>query len=295
MKVLLTGGTGFIGTELTKALVKRNYDVSYLTRSPERTSSDISAFTNIPSEANFDIVINLAGHPIADSRWSKSTKDKIVISRLSTTQKVINHIAGQSVKPKVFISGSAIGIYGVGRDDNEVVESDVRDSSFSSSLCYQWETLAKQVADMHVRTCILRTGIVLGNNKGALRKMLLPFKLGLGGVIGDGKQWMPWIHIEDMVNAILFCIDNEHIDGELNITAPTPVTNKEFTKTLSGTLKRPSLLPMPSFFIKLLMGQMGSELLLSGKKVVPQRLSKAGFEFKYSELKAAMHNLLKSS
>lgn len=295
MKVLLTGGTGFIGSALTKALQKRNYDISYLTRSPKKSSQSVTAFKTIPADSNFDIIINLAGHPIADSRWTKSTKDKIVISRLSTTQKIINHIESQTVKPKVFISGSAIGIYGIARDDNEISEFESRDSSFSSSLCYQWETLAKQATEMNIRTCLLRTGIVLGQNNGALKKMLPPFKIGLGGKIGDGKQWMPWIHIDDMINAILFCIDNENINGAVNLTAPSPATNNEFTQIFSKTLKRPALLPMPAWLVKLLMGEMGKELLLSGKRVVPRKLLRAGYQFRYNELKPALQSILKSN
>ncbi|NVK25510.1 MAG: TIGR01777 family protein [Gammaproteobacteria bacterium] len=290
-QVLVTGGTGFIGSELIKALLTRGYEVSCLSRSPDKVQSGVQAFSTIPKQQNFDVLINLAGHPIADSRWSNSTKEKIVVSRLSTTQHLINHMEQQSKKPTVFISGSAIGFYGTERCDNPIDETGDRDGSFSSSLCTQWENIAQQAVAIDIRTCLLRTGIVLGHKKGALKKMLLPFKLGLGGKIGDGQQWMPWIHIQDVVNAILFCIDNTDISGPVNLTAPQPVTNAEFSQTLAHVLSRPAILPMPAWLVNLLMGEMGKELLLSGKKVVPGVLLQKGFEFKYTELETALGDL----
>lgn len=293
MKVLITGGTGFIGSALTEALLNRHYDVSHLTRSPGESAEGITSFDTIPNDKNFDVIVNLAGHPIADRRWTKSTKDQIVLSRLATTQKVISHIENQTIKPRLFISGSAIGVYGLGKDKGSVRESDIRDSSFSSTLCYQWETVAKQACAMGVRTCILRTGIVLGKNQGALKKMVLPFKLCLGGKVGQGDQWMPWIHIKDMINSILYCIDNEELAGEINLTAPNPVTNEDFTQVLGKVLSRPTFMSMPEWVISLLMGEMGKELLLNGKKVIPSKLLNAGYNFEYTDLQPALTDILK--
>lgn len=188
------------------------------------------------------------------------------------------------------MSGSAIGYYGIAETDLAIDETSQGDESFSSQLCQQWEETALQAQKLGIRTCLLRTGIVLGKG-GALQKMLPAFKLGLGGKIGHGKQWMPWIHLDDLIEIILYCIEHPHISGAINGTSPNPVTNQEFTTRLGKALKRPTLLPLPAWFIKLLMGQMGEELLLAGKQVVPTQITNAGYLFQYKTLEAALQHI----
>ena len=177
-------------------------------------------------------------------------------------------------------------------NDDEIDESGKTDSSFSSQLCQQWEQQAKAIEALGIRTCYLRTGIVLGKNGGALSKMIPPFKMGLGGPIGNGKQWMSWIHMEDLIGIIRYAIDNETISGAVNGTAPEPVTNKAFSSTLGKALKRPAFFPMPAFVVKLMFGQMGEELLLAGQRVIPDKISKAGYAFKYADLDGALREVV---
>lgn len=295
MNILITGGTGFIGSKLCSRLLENNnkHYVVVMTRHPEETKGDvygISDLKQIKDGVSFDVVINLTGEPIANKRWSNLQKQRITNSRIDTTQKLIDYFKTLENKPKLFISGSAIGYYGVSVSNDSFNEEALGDESFSSQLCQQWEAVASEAETLGIRTCILRTGIVIGKEGGALKKMLLPFKLGLGGRIGNGSQWMSWIHLEDIIGIILYCIDHEEVSGAVNATAPNPVTNIFFTKTLGKVLKRKTLLPMPSIVVKLLMGQMGEELLLTGKKVLPEKITKEGYNFKYTQLEEALLN-----
>ncbi|BCE00028.1 TIGR01777 family oxidoreductase [Marinicellulosiphila megalodicopiae] len=296
MNILITGGTGFIGTKLCERLLQDKHQLVVLTR---KTQSDffkttdvraISSINELTPEDTFDAVINLAGEPIADKRWTHTRKNIILQSRIQTTQALIDFFKTMTIKPKLFISGSAIGFYGMGVSDATITEQDIGDHSFSSQLCQQWEQQAWQADQLGIRTCLIRTGIVLDKNGGALNKMLPPFKLGVGGKIGSGKQWMSWIHREDLVGIILHCIENQTLNAAINGCAPNPVTNNEFTKTLGKVLNRPTIFSMPSFAIKLLMGEMGNELLLNGKKIVSTKLEKHGYQFKYVELDDALQN-----
>ena len=192
----------------------------------------------------------------------------------------------------MFISGSALGYYGLSDTDESINENGEPDNSFSSQLCQQWEVEAQAIEALGIRTCYLRTGIVLGKGGGALAKMLPPFKMALGGPIGNGKQWMSWIHMDDIVGLIRYAIEHEAISGAINGTAPEPVTNKEFSKTLGKVLKRPAIFPMPAYLVKLLFGQMGEELLLSGQRVVPEKVSQAGYQFKYANLESALRDIV---
>jgi len=291
MNILITGGTGFIGSKLCTHLVERKYHVVVLTRHPETIKGSIKAISDLQQlddSMYFDVVINLAGEPIANKRWSETQKKRISDSRINTTQTLIDYIKTSKNKPKLLISGSAIGYYGVAESDDSLYEEDLGDESFSSQLCKQWEATALQAQALGIRTCLLRTGIVLGQGGGALKKMLLPFKLGLGGKIGKGSQWMSWIHIDDLIGIMLYCINHEEVNGAVNGTAPNPVTNIMFTKTLGRVLKRPTIFPMPAIVVKLLMGQMGEELLLAGKKVLPRKMTKQGYIFQYMELEEAL-------
>ena len=298
MNVLITGGTGFIGKVLCKRLLVEGHSLFILTRRPETVTGQgkaISQLSELPESGDasrIDAVINLAGEPIANKRWSAKQKELIISSRLDTTRMLIDYFKEVTHSPSVFISGSAIGYYGTGVSNEELNEGAAGDDSFSSKLCQQWESKALEAQDLGIRTCLLRTGIVLGKDGGALSKMLLPFKLGLGGRIGCGDQWMPWIHVDDLVSIILHCIDNESLSGPVNGTAPSPVTNGAFSRELARALRRPALFPLPAFVVRLLMGEMGEELLLSGKKIVPEKLLHSGFNFHYDSLQAALRNIV---
>ena len=305
MNFLISGGTGFIGSALCAHLLKGKHTLVIKTRYPDQLKGSmrgVDRLCDLDPEEVFDVVINLTGEPIANKRWSASQKEKIIDSRLNATEEIITFLKYTKQKPSVFISGSAIGFYGIdspaGSEDSAIAEdvtlggSNLGDDSFSSHLCKQWETSALQAKSLGIRTCLLRTGIVLGNGGGALAKMVLPFKLGLGGRIGSGKQWMSWIHIDDLIGIIDCCIGQNSISGPINGTAPNPVTNAEFTIALGRAVKRPAILPMPAFAVRLLMGEMGEELLLAGKKVLPMKALQSGYQFKYERLERALADIL---
>ena len=296
MKLLITGGTGFIGSALcSKLLNNKNHELTILSRNPEKIkipAKVISNLNQLEKDASFDVIINLAGEPIADNRWTEKQKHKIITSRIDTTEKIIEFIQSSKHKPKLLINGSAIGYYGINKTNNAIDENGTGDDSFSSQLCKQWETVALEANSFGVRTCLLRTGIVLGINGGALKKMSPPFKIGLGGKIGSGQQWMSWIHLDDLVGIILYCIEHDDLYGAINGTSPNPSTNQDFTKTLGKVLNRPTFMSIPETIIKLLLGQMGVELLLSGKKILPMKISEKGYQFQYPTLDSALQNIL---
>ncbi len=294
MNILITGGTGFIGSVLCSRLLEDQHHLVVLSRHPETLQSPvqgIGSLSDLTDAMIFDAVINLAGEPIVEKRWSDGQKQRILRSRLDTTQALIAYFTRIEPKPKVFISGSAIGYYGTGRTNESIDETGVGDDSFSSQICRQWETIAIQAQPLGIRTCLLRTGIVLGNG-GALGKMLGPFKLGAGGRMGDGTQWMSWIHINDLIGIILHCIEHDGIQGPVNGTSPHPVTNQQFTEALGKVLNRPTFFSMPGVVIKLLMGQMGEELLLTGKKILPKKIQEAGYTFVYENLEQALADVV---
>jgi uncharacterized protein len=296
MHVLVTGGSGFIGRSLCVALVDQGYAVTVLTRTPEKTKSlfmpllinAIDSLDKLP--ADIDAVINLAGAPIIDKRWTDARKKELLKSRVDTTQKIANLINSGAINPSVFISGSAIGYYGDAQEQTLDEYSTYHHPEFSHDLCKAWEDAAN-MANQKTRVCILRAGIVLDENGGALHKMLLPFRLGLGGKIGSGNQWFSWIHRKDLVNMIIFLMKNEKCAGVFNGTAPHPVTNSTFAKALGKALHRPTILPVPRLVLKLAMGEM-SDLLLTGQRVLPRRAIEAGFSFQYPELDIALSTIL---
>ncbi|WP_370980028.1 TIGR01777 family oxidoreductase [Agaribacterium sp. ZY112] len=300
MNILISGGTGFIGRALCKQLVKNHTLLikTRYTKAPKCLSEQdeihfIQDLTELPDTYKCDVAINLAGEPIADKRWSNAQKQELLRSRVSSTQEFIDLFIRLKQKPEVFISGSAIGYYGIDSCDQAINEEGRNDHSFSSYLCQQWEASALQATELGIRTCLLRTGIVLGHDGGALKKMLTPFSLGLGGKIGTGKQWMPWVHAIDLIGIIELCITNKQLSGPVNGTAPKPVNNSEFTHALAHSLKRPSFFTTPSFVIKLIFGQMGVELLLSGKKVIPEKAINNGYQFQYPTIEEALSKILK--
>jgi len=294
MNILITGGTGFIGSALCSRLLDAQHHLVVLSRHPEKIKSPvqgIGSLDNLTDDIVFDAVINLAGEPIVDKRWSDRQKQRILSSRLDTTKALIAYFARIDRKPDVFISGSAIGYYGTGKTNEPIDETGSGDDSFSSQICRQWEAIALQAQPLGIRTCLLRTGIVLGNG-GALSKMLGPFKLGAGGRMGQGTQWMSWIHINDLIGIILHCMEHDGFQGPVNGTSPHPVTNQQFTKALGKVLNRPTFFSMPAVAIKFAMGQMGEELLLTGKRILPKKIQDAGYTFLYENLKEALADVI---
>ena len=294
--VLITGGTGFIGRNLIPLLKDKSYQITVLTRSPEKYRAypifnDVKLTSSLSDVSPVDIVINLAGANLAAKRWSDSYKQEIVESRLNLTENLIEWLKGQSQKPHTLISGSAIGYYGA-RGNEELDEESTSGSAseFQVRLCSRWEDTAHKAESLGIRVCCIRTGVVLGN-EGALKKMLPPFKFGLGGKLGDGNQYFSWIHIQDHINAVMHLIEHQELHGVFNLTAPNPVTNERLTKALGKTLNRPTFATMPAFVLEIIVGEMAT-MLLTGQRVFPKKLVKSGFNFKYSTIDEAFEDLL---
>ena len=297
MKVLITGASGLIGTALQKAFAAKNYELLLASRKEPTDERQIQwsiedGFAEPDKLEGIDVVVHLAGENISGLRWTEDKKKAIRDSRVLGTRNVVHAISKLKNKPKTFISSSAIGFYGE-RGDEEVTESSAAGDNFLADVSKAWEAESRRAEDAGIRTVLLRTGIVLSNDGGALGMMLLPFKLGIGGVVGSGKQWMSWISLDDHIAAINFAIENENLRGAVNSVSPNPVTNQEFTKTLGEVLYRPTFLPIPEFIVSMAFGEMGDALLLASTKVLPKRLEDAGFEFKYPELKAAIEHAVK--
>tara|TARA_R110002110_G_scaffold119309_2_gene293733 strand:- start:17602 stop:18483 length:882 start_codon:yes stop_codon:yes gene_type:complete len=293
MNILITGGTGFIGSALTKALVNRGDSVCILSRNKSKVMQGIESFENI-SEINkntdLDAIINLAGAPI-DKRWTQSYKKKLLGSRITTTQNIITLIKKLKNKPKILISASAIGYYG--NQGDVIIDEDAEpNDEFTHKLCQQWESEARKAELEGVNVCITRLGVVLGKDNGALKKMLPAFKMAIGGRLGSGQQYFSWVHIDDVISAFLFLLENNK-NSTYNLSAPNPVTNSTFTKSLGKQLNRPTILPMPGFIIRILFGEMGQKLLLNGQRVIPQKLQDEGFNFKYPVIESALKDILK--
>ncbi|MBR9885455.1 MAG: TIGR01777 family protein [Oceanospirillales bacterium] len=296
MRVLITGGTGFIGRQLVKALLTRGDSVGVLSRRPESAQLDsrVQLYSELPQvQGHVDAVVNLAGAPIADRRWSEKRKALLMESRITLTEQLVEWMRGAVQPPAVLISGSAIGYYG-SQGDRELDEKAATKGGFAHDLCALWEAQAMKAAEFGVRVCCIRTGVVLGPGGGALAKMLPAFRLGLGGAMGTGRQWMAWIHRDDEVAAILHLLDHNTLSGAFNLTAPSPVTNEEFSKTLASVLNRPAFFRVPAVVLELMMGE-ASELVLKGQRVVPTRLLESGFRFRYTSLKEALTQVVKGS
>ncbi|MGH9946587.1 MAG: TIGR01777 family oxidoreductase [Pyrinomonadaceae bacterium] len=296
MRILVTGASGLIGKALQASFEEKGYEMLLASRSGAKDEQHIqwSADTGFADEdierlENLDAVIHLAGESISGLRWTDEKKKAIRDSRVHGTRTMIEAFAKLNKKPKVFISASAIGFYG-DRGDDEMTETSAAGDTFLAETCKEWESESRRAEDMGIRTVLLRNGIVLSKEGGALGTMLTPFKLGVGGVVGSGKQWMSWVSMDDLVAVVNYAIENENIRGAINVTSPHPVTNEEFTKTLGGVLYRPTILPLPEFAVHMLMGEMGDALLLDSTRVIPKRLADAGFEFKYPDLKTALEN-----
>lgn len=298
MHILINGGTGFIGSKLCEHFLALGFRVSILTRNiyKANVSKSTTLIDNLnDKEASYDVIINLAGEPLNKNRWNSRVKKVIYDSRINSTQKIVNYIKTAKVKPKLFISGSAIGYYGSSPSKNFTEDTQPADNSYIHKICADWESAAMKALEYGVRVCIIRTGVVLDKNQGALAEMLTIFKLGLGAQLGDGKQWMSWIHIDDVLGAIDFLVNNVELRGPFNLTSPGSVTNAQFTKKLATAMKRPTFLKLPDFIVKILFGEMGDALLLKGQKVIPYNLIKAGYKFKFPKLHEALKDIINCS
>jgi uncharacterized protein (TIGR01777 family) len=289
MKILITGGTGLIGKKLCSALLQNGHDLTVLSRRPAFVPKEYKAMASLSEwqpETIYDAVINLAGEPIVDKTWTDERKKCLWDSRVTLTEELVKRIEAANQKPKVLISGSAIGYYG-NTGDAVVDESTAAGSDFGATLCLAWENAALK---SNIRVCILRTGLVLDSSGGILKKMLLLFKLGFGGRMGDGKQWMSWIHIDDYVEILLKLLDNAQAKGAYNMTSPEPVTNDRFTKILATILSRPTFFNMPAWFLKSVLGERAA-LLIGGQRVSSIRIKELDYRFVYPNLENAVKSL----
>lgn len=298
MHILITGGTGFIGLELVASLRRDGHAVSVLTRDTDaartRLPSGVAVVADLAGLNDVDAVVNLAGQNLGAQRWTQARKLAFRESRIGLTHQLVDWMERLERRPAVLVSGSAIGWYGP-RGDETLTEDSTPGDDFSARLCVDWEAAALKAEALAVRVCRLRTGIVLGRSGpaggGALAQMLPAFRLGGGGPMGSGRQWMSWIHIADHVALIRWLIDSARAQGAYNGTAPEPVTNAEFARTLGAALHRPAVLPMPGFALKLIVGEM-AEILLTGQRVLPQRSLDQGFRFRFPTLAAALADVL---
>ena len=317
MNILISGGSGFLGSAFSQEIMSRYHSddkelrITWLTRdSTQAHPDDVSMMSYdelAGSEQSFDVIMNLAGAGIADSRWSDERKEALLASRIKPTEALLAFIARTPSKPKLLVSGSAIGWYGT-QGDKPLDESSGFETDFAHKLCEEWEQLAIKAIDSGVPVAIVRTGVVMHPDGGMLDKLMMPFKMGVGGQLGDGKQIMSWISREDWVGAAIFIIE-QHLSNQAqnhsatdnntitavnnapatiyNLTAPNPVSNHTFTKTFGAWLHRPTVFTLPEFLLKLMFGEM-STLLIDGQKVLPQALLNAGYEFKQPTLKQAL-------
>lgn len=299
MRIIITGGSGLIGRALTADLVRLGHEVIVLSRSPEQAhipsggraykwdGRTASGWLEIADGA--DAIVNLAGENIAAGRWTDERKNRIRASRLDAGAAVTEAVVQVTRKPGVVIQGSAVGYYGP-RSNGDVAEQEPPGGDFLSQICVPWESSTASVEQHGVRRVVIRTGVVLSREGGALPKMLPAFRFGLGGRLGDGSQWFPWIHIADEVSAIRFLMEHESAHGPFNLTGPQPVTNEQFTRALGAALRRPALLPVPGRAVRLLFGEM-STILLDGQRAVPRRLLEMGFRFQYPQVEQALREV----
>jgi uncharacterized protein len=294
-RILVSGVSGPIGAALLPSLKTRGYDVVRLVRGPASTDHQISWDPARPiapeAVSGFDAVIHLAGESIV-GRWTAAKKAKIRDSRVIGTSHLAQALAQVRTKPEVFVCSSAVGYYGH-RGDEILNEESAAGSGFLSDVCIEWERATRAAADAGIRTVRIRTGVVLSPKGGALGKMLTPFKMGVGGRIGDGRQWMSWIDVQDVVGAIHHILKTDLLHGPVNMVGPRPVTNAEFTSTLASVLSRPAIFPMPAFAVKLAFGEMGETVLLGSQRVEPEQLVASGYPFRFRELRASLEGLLR--
>ena len=302
MKVLVTGATGFVGNALLRALKERGHEIAILTRNPDEAGFRLPVLCDVfqwhPENAppdpkaflGVDAVIHLAGENIAGGRWTQKRKNRIKNSRVLSTRHLVEAIGNLIKKPEVLVSSSAIGFYG-GTGNTLLTEEVPPATCFLAEVCRDWELEAQKAEDLKVRTVCLRTGMVLGKEDGAMKKMLPPFKMGLGGILGTGKQWMSWVHVDDLAQMYIHAMENQSAQGVYNAVSPHPVTNLEFTKTLGKLVNRPTIFPMPKLALKLIFGDM-AQILLASQKVSAEKLANTGFTFKYPDLTSALQQIV---
>jgi uncharacterized protein len=292
-KILLTGGTGFIGQRFAEGrndciVVSRRPKSKVLNEVPNAADTvqwDSESELQLDSDQQITHVVNMMGESIADGRWNDEKKKRIRDSRVIGTKRLVEAISHLNPRPAALISFSAIGYYG-SRGEEELSEQAVSGNDYLADVCRQWEAAANEATRFGIRVVLLRCGIVFGKG-GALEKIKTPFKWGVGGKLGSGKQWMPWIHVDDLTRLVQFAIDNESIEGPVNAVAPELVRNTQFTKTIANVMHRPAFFPVPTFALKIALGEFANELLAS-RKVVPEKLEKSGFQFRYPTLKEAL-------
>ncbi|CAG4884447.1 Epimerase family protein YfcH [Georgfuchsia toluolica] len=296
MNILITGGTGLIGRALCAALLRDGHALTVLSRRPQTVAAKcgpavlaLGSLAEWPPEQHFDAIINLAGEPIVDAAWTAARKQRLWDSRVSLTEQLVQRIAAARQKPAVLLSGSAIGYYG-DSGDTEQDETGHAGTDFAAKLCLAWEAAAQKACPAGVRLCLLRTGLVFSADGGMLAKMRLPFALGLGARLGNGRQWMSWIHIDDYVAIVRLLLLHTAAEGAVNMTAPRPVTNAEFTAALAHALHRPAFLAAPAALLKPLLGER-SVLLFGGQKVLPRKAEALGYRFAYPTLADALEAL----
>ncbi len=297
MRILITGGTGLIGRHLCKALLAEGHELTVFSRNPAsvpaKCGAGIQAIGSLAEwrpDLTFDAVVNLAGEPIVDARWTAQRKQALWDSRVTLTEELVRRIAAAERKPSVLLSGSAVGYYGDG-GDRLLDETSAAGEGYAAELCKAWEAAARVAESTGVRVCLLRTAPVLSNDGGVLARMLPPFRLGLGAKLGDGRQWISWVHIEDHIAMMLRLLRDDQMHGPYNLSAPNPVTNAEFTKTLAAALRRPAPFTAPASLLKLAMGE-SAGMLLEGQRMLPQKMMAAHFRFAFPTLEGALHNLV---
>lgn len=297
MHILLAGGTGLIGRALCRHWLQQGHQLTVWSRRPEQVAAlcgdavrGIGRLDELGEEP-LDAVVNLAGAPIADRPWTRKRKALLWASRIGLTEQLLAWLESREHKPKVLLSGSAVGWYGDGGERELHEDSPPVSEDFAAQLCGAWEETAQRAEDLGIRVVLLRTGLVLASNGGLLKRLLLPFKLGLGGPLGNGRQWMPWIHLSDQIALIDFLLQQEQASGPYNACAPTPERNRAFSQALGRELHRPAFMPAPAFALRALLGEL-SVLLLGGQRAVPTRLQEAGFSFRFTHLDVALADLL---
>jgi uncharacterized protein len=298
MTLLIAGGSGFLGTALARVFRAAGHRVMILTRRPQREGDVL--WSTKPTDITWrhaldrsDAVINLAGASIAGQRWTPERKREIRASRMEPTKALVSAIAAASRPPAVFISGSAVGFYGV-RGDEVITEESPAGNDFLGALCRDWETLAIE-ASSRSRTVLLRTGVVLAREGGALPQLALPFRLFAGGPVGSGQQYFSWISLMDWIGLVQWVLATTHMSGPVNLTAPAPVTNAEFARVLGRVLGRPSFVPTPASVVRFAFGELADSLILGGQRVVPARAQARGYEFKHATLEAALREIYRTA
>lgn len=297
MRVVIFGGSGFIGKHLIPKLISSGHKVTLVSRHPESVETNVQQGVKIqgwnPQEnliaalEGIDTIVNLAGESIGAGRWTASRKEEILSSRIDTTKTIVTVLKNLSKKPSVLLNSSAVGYYGNTHDD-DVIENHPAGKDFLADVCVQWENEARKAEQFGIRVVLPRTGIILAGDGGALQRMVLPFRLFVGGPLGSGRQWFPWIHIDDEIAAMIHAIENSSLSGPVNFAAPQPITMTQFCSALGKAMHRPSWAPVPSFVLKIILGEMAEALVLGGQKVDTKKLVESGFRFSYDKIENAL-------